>query len=49
MNGGEAGKVGKQLLKKADGTEISSNEFTAEKGDTLTIWTPGGGGFGSPL
>ena len=47
MNGGEAGKVGKQLLKKADGTEIISNEFTAEKGDTLTIYTPGGGGFGS--
>ena len=49
MNGGEAGKVGKHLLQKADGTEISSNEFTAEKGDTLTIWTPGGGGFGLPL
>ena len=46
MNGGEAGKVGKHLLQKSDGNEIVSNEFTAEKGDTLTIWTPGGGGFG---
>ena len=49
MNGGESGKVGKHLLKKADGIEISSNEFTAEKGDVLTIWTPGGGGFSLPL
>ena len=49
MNGGETGKVGKHLLEKTDGTEILSHEFTAEKGDTLTIWTPGGGGFGSPL
>ena len=48
LKDGESGKVGKHLLKKADGTEILSNEFTAKKGDILTIWTPGGGGFGSP-
>ncbi len=47
MNGGSEAKVGKHLLQKTDGTEFSSNEFTAEKGDILTIWTPGGGGFGS--
>lgn len=47
MNGGGEGKVGKHLLQKKDGTEFSSNEFTAEKGDKLIIWTPGGGGFGS--
>ena len=47
INGGGEGKIGKHLLQKIDGTEISSNEFTAEKGDKLTIWTPGGGGFGS--
>jgi 5-oxoprolinase (ATP-hydrolysing) len=45
IKGGSAGKVGKHLLKKLGGTEISSNEFTAEKGDKLTIWTPGGGGY----
>jgi 5-oxoprolinase (ATP-hydrolysing) len=44
INGGGEGKVGKHILKKADGTEFSSQEFTAEKGDKLTIWTPGGGG-----
>jgi 5-oxoprolinase (ATP-hydrolysing) len=46
MNGGGEGKVGKHLLKKVEGKELSENEFTAEKGDILTIWTPGGGGFG---
>ncbi|MDZ7897209.1 MAG: hydantoinase B/oxoprolinase family protein [Arcicella sp.] len=45
INGGGEGKVGKHLLQKSDGTEILSNEFSAEKGDKLTIWTPGGGGF----
>jgi N-methylhydantoinase B/oxoprolinase/acetone carboxylase alpha subunit len=45
MNGGGEGKVGKHLLRKNDGTEISSNEFTVEKGDKLTIWTPSGGGY----
>jgi 5-oxoprolinase (ATP-hydrolysing) len=45
LNGGGDGKVGKHLLKKANGIEFSENEFTAEKGDTITIWTPGGGGY----
>ena len=46
LEGGENGKTGKHLLKKLDGTTFSSTEFSAEKGDILTIWTPGGGGFG---
>jgi 5-oxoprolinase (ATP-hydrolysing) len=46
INGGENGKVGKHILTKLDGTILISNEFAAQKGDKLTIWTPGGGGFG---
>ena len=46
LEGGENGKIGKHLLKKPDGFIFSSTEFSAEKGDILTIWTPGGGGFG---
>lgn len=46
LNGGENGKVGKHLLKQKNGKLSSSNEFSAKKGDVLTIWTPGGGGFG---
>ena len=46
LEGGENGKTGKHLLKKLDGRVYSSTEFSAEKGDILTIWTPGGGGFG---
>ncbi len=47
LEGGKNGKVGSHLLKKKDGTSFSENEFSAEKGDILTIYTPGGGGFGS--
>jgi len=46
INGGANGKVGKHILEKNDGTKFTSNEFSAQKGDKLTIWTPGGGGFG---
>lgn len=46
LEGGENGKTGKHLLRKLDGTTFSSTEFSAEKGNILTIWTPGGGGFG---
>lgn len=46
LQGGENGETGKHLLQKKDGNSFSSNEFSAEKGDILTIWTPGGGGFG---
>jgi len=46
LKGGDNGKIGKHLLQKKDGNSFSSNEFSAENGDILTIWTPGGGGFG---
>ncbi len=46
LQGGENGETGKHLLQKKDGTTFSSTEFSAEKGDILTILTPGGGGFG---
>ncbi len=47
LQGGENGETGKHLLQKKNGTTFSSTEFSAEKGDILTIWTPGGGGFGA--
>ena len=46
LKGGENGKVGKHILKKKNGDTLSSNEFSVENGDILTIYTPGGGGFG---
>jgi 5-oxoprolinase (ATP-hydrolysing) len=46
IQGGENGKTGTHILKKKDGTSFSTNEFSAQKGDILTIYTPGGGGFG---
>ncbi len=46
MNGGGNGKVGKHILKKKNGETFSSNEFQVGKGDVLTIYTPGGGGYG---
>ncbi|MEL4895999.1 hydantoinase B/oxoprolinase family protein [Crocosphaera sp. Alani8] len=47
--GGEAGKVGKNSLKRKDGTEeILDGTATVEieSGDNFIIETPGGGGFG---
>jgi 5-oxoprolinase (ATP-hydrolysing) len=46
LNGGENGKVGKHTLKKKNGDSLSGNEFSVESGDILTIYTPGGGGYG---
>ena len=46
LNGGGNGKVGKHILKTKNGRKFSKNEFSVEKGDILTIYTPGGGGFG---
>jgi 5-oxoprolinase (ATP-hydrolysing) len=43
---GKCGKSGKHELLKADGSTLVSNEFSVNDGDTLTIWTPGGGGYG---
>ncbi|MEA5428721.1 hydantoinase B/oxoprolinase family protein [Arcicella lustrica] len=47
LKGGRAGKSGKHLLARPDETFTTDNEISAQKGDKLTIWTPGGGGFGN--
>jgi 5-oxoprolinase (ATP-hydrolysing) len=46
LKGGENGKIGKHILQKQNGESFSSNEFSVEKRDILTIYTPGGGGYG---
>ncbi|HEV7222280.1 MAG TPA: hydantoinase B/oxoprolinase family protein [Pirellulales bacterium] len=50
--GGRPGALGRNLLLRADGqrqTLAGQVQFAAVAGDVLTIETPGGGGFGSPL
>jgi 5-oxoprolinase (ATP-hydrolysing) len=50
LNGGEDGSPGKTVLTGADGstrTLAATEEITAQPGDSLTITTPGGGGFGT--
>jgi len=49
--GGDPGQLGRNTLTRADGTvEDLPNQthFTAHANDTLTIQTPGAGGFGRP-
>ena len=50
LAGGEVGKVGKNCVKRKDGTEEILNSTATvemESGDNFIIETPGGGGFGS--
>ncbi|EAQ78958.1 hydantoinase B/oxoprolinase family protein [Blastopirellula marina] len=50
MAGGQPGKVGENLLRRADGTEIrlpAISSFDLQPGDVLVIRTPGGGGWGT--
>jgi len=50
LDGGQPGALGRNILRRADGsTEVLPNAvcFTVRPGDTLTIETPGGGGFGA--
>ncbi len=50
VKGGESGRKGKNLYKKADGTitELKSREvLKVNKNDSIIIKTPGGGGYGS--
>jgi 5-oxoprolinase (ATP-hydrolysing) len=50
LNGGENGKIGNQIIKKADGLQIKLEGLAAadiEPGDTFIIETPGGGGWGA--
>ena len=50
LNGGEAGQPGRNLLRRAgqpdDESLGSSASITVQPGDTLSILTPGGGGYG---
>lgn len=49
LRGGSEGKRGKNLLLKSDGNVVHLApvaEIDVEPGDTLTIKTPGGGGYG---
>jgi 5-oxoprolinase (ATP-hydrolysing) len=50
MQGGEPGACGRNMLLKANGSQLSLDGMTqiaVEAGDVLTIETPGGGGWGS--
>jgi N-methylhydantoinase B len=49
--GGSNGSCGQNLLRRVDGTEMplpGRTTFQALKGETVTIHTPGGGGWGKP-
>jgi 5-oxoprolinase (ATP-hydrolysing) len=49
--GGQPGATGRNLLVRSDGTQIELPGITqiqVDPGDTLTIKTPGGGGYGPP-
>jgi 5-oxoprolinase (ATP-hydrolysing) len=50
MEGGDEGRPGRQIWKRADGVELelpSATSIQVTTGDRLRIETPGGGGFGS--
>jgi N-methylhydantoinase B/oxoprolinase/acetone carboxylase alpha subunit len=50
LNGGEAGKVGRNYVERVDGkVEDLGSTATVEMqpGDVFVIETPGGGGYGS--
>uniref|UniRef100_A0A3Q2NV52 5-oxoprolinase, ATP-hydrolysing n=1 Tax=Fundulus heteroclitus TaxID=8078 RepID=A0A3Q2NV52_FUNHE len=50
LNGGEAGAAGLNLLHRADGRILNLGAKTSvslEPGDMFSLFTPGGGGFGS--
>ncbi|MGW8161872.1 MAG: hydantoinase B/oxoprolinase family protein, partial [Desulfobulbales bacterium] len=49
LNGGQPGKRGQNLFITADGRVINlggKNEISAQPGDRIQIFTPGGGGWG---
>ena len=46
IRGGANGKTGKHFLQSKEGESHTESEFSAKIGDVLTIYTPGGGGFG---
>jgi N-methylhydantoinase B len=50
--GGGPGAMARSLLRRAGGAQISipsKLEFKMQPGDTLNVWTSGGGGYGDPL
>ncbi|MGQ0843602.1 MAG: hydantoinase B/oxoprolinase family protein [Sporichthyaceae bacterium] len=50
LAGGRPGALGVNRLERADGTSVElagCDRVDAEAGDCLTIWTPGGGGWGA--
>lgn len=50
LQGGEPGQIGRQILRRVDGTEeklASRAQCQVREGDVLLLETPGGGGFGS--
>ena len=52
LAGGGSGAPGRNLLRRADGTEVelpAKVSLTVQPGDELHILTPGGGGWGRPL
>ncbi|NIR13568.1 MAG: 5-oxoprolinase, partial [Desulfobacterales bacterium] len=52
LQGGESGRRGEFLIRRADGTEIrlkSKCTVKMEEGDVFSVKTPGGGGYGNPL
>ncbi|MCA6074417.1 hydantoinase B/oxoprolinase family protein [Fulvivirga sedimenti] len=51
LQGGMPGKTGAQQIRKSDGRILSlvgNDQVECTKGDTVEIFTPGGGGFGYP-
>jgi N-methylhydantoinase B len=51
LAGGESGAVGRNILRRADGTETelsSKGTWPLHRGDRIRIETPGGGGWGTP-
>ncbi|MCK4895106.1 MAG: hydantoinase B/oxoprolinase family protein, partial [Calditrichia bacterium] len=51
IKGGKPGEKGKNLLVRKDGTKIELSgkvDRIVEKGETIVIQTPGGGGYGAP-
>jgi N-methylhydantoinase B len=52
IHGGEAGATAHSMITRADGSEEvipSKLDFTISPGDSLKVWTSGGGGYGDPL
>jgi len=50
-NGGEDGRIGRNIIKRSDGTKETlkgCDRIDVKAGDTFTVETPTGGGYGKP-